>query len=74
MSYAHGDHSFKFGADLNFDRIFNFFSGLFSGQFTFGSYAAFALNTPSGFTQNFPGAGRTFLGERQIQLGVRFKF
>lgn len=59
MSYSHGDHSFKFGADLNFDRVFNFFPGLFSGQFTFNSYALFASNTPASFTQNFAGAGTT---------------
>ena len=57
VSYTRGAHSLKFGADLNFDRIFNFFPGLFSGQYTFNSYALFASNTPSAFTQNFPGAG-----------------
>jgi len=57
VSYTHGKHSLKFGADFNFDRVFNFFPGLFSGQFTFNSYALFASNTPSSFTQNFPGAG-----------------
>jgi hypothetical protein len=55
LSLTRGKHSFKFGADLNFDRIFNFFPGLFSGQFTFNSYALFASNTPASFTQNFPG-------------------
>src|SRR5215211_6269511 len=57
VSYTHGNHSLKFGADLNFDRVFNFFPGLFSGQFTFNSYALFASNTPAAFTQNFAGAG-----------------
>ncbi len=57
VSLTHGEHSFKFGADFNFDRVFNFFPGLFSGQFTFNSYALFASNTPAAFTQNFPGAG-----------------
>jgi hypothetical protein len=57
ISYTRGAHSMKFGADLNFDRIFNFFPGLFSGQYTFNSYALFASNTPSAFTQNFPGDG-----------------
>ena len=59
MSYTRGKHSFKFGADLNFDRVFNFFPGLFSGQYTFGSYQAFANNTPSTFTQSFAGPGTT---------------
>lgn len=59
VSYTRGNHSLKFGADLNFDRVFNFFPGLFSGQFTFNSYALFASNTPASFTQNFAGAGTT---------------
>ncbi|HEX6717448.1 MAG TPA: TonB-dependent receptor, partial [Pyrinomonadaceae bacterium] len=59
VSYTHGSHSLKFGADLNFDRIFNFFPGLFTGQFTFNSYALFASNTPASFTQNFAGANTT---------------
>ena len=57
VSYTRGNHSLKFGADLNFDRVFNFFPGLFNGQFTFNSYALFASNTPAAFTQNFPGTG-----------------
>jgi outer membrane receptor protein involved in Fe transport len=55
LSYTRGAHSLKFGADLNFDRIFNFFPGLFTGQYTFNSYALFASNTPASFTQNFAG-------------------
>lgn len=57
ISYTRGAHSMKFGLDLNFDRIFNFFPGLFSGQYTFNSYALFASNTPASFTQNFAGPG-----------------
>ena len=59
MSYTRGKHNFKLGADLNFDRVFNFFPGLFSGQYTFNSYALFAANTPASFTQNFAGTGTT---------------
>ena len=59
VSYTRGKHSLKFGADLNFDRVFNFFPGLFTGQFTFNSYALFASNTPAAFTQNFAGTGTT---------------
>jgi outer membrane receptor protein involved in Fe transport len=59
VSHTRGAHNLKFGADLNFDRIFNFFPGLFSGQYTFNSYALFASNTPASFTQNFAGAGTT---------------
>ena len=65
VSYTRGNHSLKFGADLNFDRVFNFFPGLFSGQFTFNSYALFASNTPASFTQNFAGT------ERQEALRIR---
>lgn len=57
LSYTRGAHNLKFGADLNFDRIFNFFPGLFNGQYTFNSYALFASNTPASYTQNFGGAG-----------------
>ena len=57
ISYTRGAHSLKVGTDLNFDRIFNFFPGLFTGQFTFNSYALFASNTPASYTQNFAGAG-----------------
>jgi len=59
VSYLRGRSNWKFGLDFNFDRIFNFFPGLFSGSYTFPSYAAFGTNTPSAFTQNFPGAGTT---------------
>ncbi len=57
LSYQTGRHNFKFGGDFNFDRILNFFPGLFSGQYTFASYAAFASNTPASYTQSFAGAG-----------------
>jgi hypothetical protein len=57
ISYTRGAHNMKFGVDLNFDRILNFFPGLFSGQYTFNSYALFASNTPASYTQNFGGAG-----------------
>jgi outer membrane receptor protein involved in Fe transport len=59
VSYSHGRSNWKFGVDLNFDRIFNFFPGVFSGTYTFPSYTAFGTNTPSAFAQNFPGAGTT---------------
>jgi outer membrane receptor protein involved in Fe transport len=54
-----GNHSIKYGADLLFDRIFNFFPGLFGGSYTFPSYAALAANTPSRYRQSFGGAGTT---------------
>ncbi|HXG85726.1 MAG TPA: TonB-dependent receptor [Pyrinomonadaceae bacterium] len=54
-----GNHTVKYGADLLFDRIFNFFPGLFGGSYTFPSYAALAANTPSRYRQSFAGAGTT---------------
>ena len=59
VSYLQGRSAWKFGLDFNFDRIFNFFPGLFSGSYTFPSYTAFANNAPTAYTQNFAGAGTT---------------
>lgn len=58
LSYLRGRHNFKAGIDVNRDRIFNFFPGFFSGQYTF-TYASFGTNTPSAFAQSFAGAGTT---------------
>jgi outer membrane receptor protein involved in Fe transport len=57
QTFIAGDHTVKYGADLLFDRIFNFFPGLFSGAYTFTSYAALAAGTPSRYRQSFAGAG-----------------
>ena len=35
ISFGLGRHDFKAGLDVNRDRIFNFFPGFFSGQYTF---------------------------------------
>ncbi|MGI8836941.1 MAG: TonB-dependent receptor [Pyrinomonadaceae bacterium] len=59
QTWITGNHSVKYGADLLFDRIFNFFPGLFSGAYTFTSYAALAAGTPSRYRQSFAGAGTT---------------
>ena len=59
LSYSRGRSSWKFGVDLNFDRVFNFFPGLFSGSYTFTNYANFGTNTPSNYIQNFAGPGTT---------------
>ena len=69
QSYITGNHSVKYGADLLFDRIFNFFPGLFGGSYTFGNitvngvsvsgYEALAANRPSRYRQSFAGAGTT---------------
>src|ERR1044072_8799101 len=47
LSLIRGRNSWKFGMDFNFDRIFNFFPGLFSGSYTFPNYASFATNSPT---------------------------
>ena len=52
-----GNHTVKYGADLLFDRVFNFFPGLFSGSYTFPSYTALANNQPSLYRQSFAGPG-----------------
>ena len=63
LSYVRGRSNYKFGADMNFDRVLNFFPGLFSGSYTFGrtgtasGYQNFANNAPTAYTQNFPGPG-----------------
>jgi outer membrane receptor protein involved in Fe transport len=57
ISYLRGRNNWKVGLDFNHDTVFNFFPGIFSGSYTFPSYAAFGTNTPSAYTQNFPGAG-----------------
>jgi hypothetical protein len=57
LSYARGRHSYKMGVDMNFQRIANYFPGLFSGSYTFNSYADFATKTPFQYQQAFAGAG-----------------
>ena len=59
ISYLRGRSNWKVGLDFNRDSVFNFFPGLFSGSYTFPSYTALSSNTPSAYTQNFPGAGTT---------------
>jgi hypothetical protein len=59
QTYIFNQHTFKYGVDLLSDRILNFFPGLFSGSYSFASYAAFAANTPSSYRQSFAGAGTT---------------
>ncbi|MBA3440911.1 MAG: TonB-dependent receptor, partial [Pyrinomonadaceae bacterium] len=69
VSYVRGRHNLKTGFDFNFDRILNFFPGLFSGQYSFApvtvggvqlsGYDAFLRNIPSGYSQRFAGPGTT---------------
>ncbi len=65
-----GNHTVKYGVDLLFDQIFNFFPGLFSGSYSFtgGSFnsgylqlSAYLNGTtvPSSYRQSFAGAGTT---------------
>jgi outer membrane receptor protein involved in Fe transport len=57
FSYVAGRHNLKFGVDMDFQRIGNFFPGNFSGSFAFNSYADFANRNAVTFTQAFAGAG-----------------
>lgn len=54
-----GPHTVKYGVDLMFDGIFNFFPGSFGGQYTFSGYAGLVANTPTRYRQSFGGAGTT---------------
>lgn len=56
VSRVAGRHTFKAGVDFNFERIDNFFPGLFSGSYRFLSYADFAARRPFSYTQAFAGA------------------
>jgi hypothetical protein len=57
FGYVTGRHSLKFGVDMDFQKIDNFFPGNFSGSFTFNSYADFASRNAVTFTQAFAGSG-----------------
>ncbi|MGI8746049.1 MAG: TonB-dependent receptor [Bryobacteraceae bacterium] len=59
MSYVLGRHNIKYGLDINFEKIDNFFPGNFSGSYTFNSYSDFASKKPFSFTQGFAGASTT---------------
>ncbi|MBV9216642.1 MAG: TonB-dependent receptor [Acidobacteria bacterium] len=66
QTIVHGNHTIKYGADLLFDSILNFFPGFFSGSYTFPSYAAFSnqlanplVQSASRYRQSFAGTGTT---------------
>jgi outer membrane receptor protein involved in Fe transport len=66
QTFIAGTHTLKYGMDLLFDRIFNFFPGLFSGSYRFASYSALSnqlLNpttqNAAQFRQSFGGTGTT---------------
>ncbi len=73
LSYTRGKHAYKFGIDLNVERIKNFFPGLFSGSYTFTSFADFADGRPSGgYRQAFPGNGTTGATSRPNNFEISF--
>ena len=70
LTYSHGRHIWKFGADFIHDEIFNFFPGDFSGTYLFNSLENFGrslagmplITVPPGapgdsFIQSFGGPG-----------------
>jgi outer membrane receptor protein involved in Fe transport len=63
VTWIRGAHSWKIGADVNHDDIFNFFPGFFGGSYTFNSLASFNRGIPNGsgesYQQNFGGIGTT---------------
>ena len=66
QTFLTGNHTVKYGVDLLFDKIFNFFPGLFGGSYTFANYTTLSgqLATPgtnfaSRYRQSFAGAGTT---------------
>jgi hypothetical protein len=66
QTYVFSSNTVKYGVDLLFDNILNFFPGLFGGSYTFPSYTALSnqLATPgtqfaTRYRQSFAGAGTT---------------
>ncbi|HYO81924.1 MAG TPA: TonB-dependent receptor [Bryobacteraceae bacterium] len=56
LSVVRGRHTLKFGGDLNFARVENFFPGQFGGTYFFASLADYASRRPTSFTQALAGA------------------
>ena len=59
LSYLMGRHSFKAGADFNFERIENYFPGFFAGGYVFQNYDDFLAGKPSSYQQGFSGSATT---------------
>ena len=57
FSHIMGRHTLKFGLDMDFQQIGNYFPGNFSGSYVFNSLADFAADKPFSFTQAFAGTG-----------------
>ena len=63
ITWMRGAHFVRMGADLQFDRILNYFPGNFGGSYQFNSLSSFQLGTPGGagerYIQAFAGTGTT---------------
>ena len=57
MTRTAGRHTVKFGADINYNQIGNYFAGNARGSYTFNSYEDFFANNPASYIQAFPGQG-----------------
>lgn len=55
LTAVRGKHTIKFGGDLNFERIKNFFPGQFAGVYTFNSIADWLARRPAQFAQGIAG-------------------
>lgn len=55
VTWISGRHTFKTGADVNYNNIQNFFAGNARGTYTFNSYDEFFAGRPSSYVQAFPG-------------------
>ncbi len=59
MTHVMSRHTIKFGGDLNFERIINFFPGQFSGVYTFTSLQDYVDRRPAAFAQALAGPNTT---------------
>ena len=63
VTWMRGAHFVRMGADLQFDRILNYFPGNFGGSYQFNSLSSYHLGAPSAagerYLQAFAGAGTT---------------
>jgi outer membrane receptor protein involved in Fe transport len=57
LTTVRGQHTIKFGGDLNFERIGNFFPGQFAGVYLFNSVADWLARRPAQFSQALAGPG-----------------
>ncbi|MEO6050777.1 MAG: TonB-dependent receptor [Pyrinomonadaceae bacterium] len=62
QTFITGNHSLKYGFDLLFDRIFNFFPGLFAGAYRFASYTTFSNQLANPLVQNAAQYRQSFAG------------